>query len=215
MGFFWFRKKEDNLDEKFKELHSGLKSSFSNIKKDFEHVMSRVDHLHLKKDEHHDKLDKLDKRLREIETFFELMKEKEAEFIHKGTLSKQAVQTGQTGVVRTAVQTPVFQTGYLGKLKSLTPTERNLVWSLVNTNLKLSYDDISVVIGKDKSTVRGLMNSVRRKYDDIINEITEEGGKKRFFIEDDIKSEVMRDFKHAQKVKKKGKGVTFVRDYIG
>lgn len=215
MGFLWFRKKEDNLDEKFKDLHFGLKNSFSNIKKDFEHVISRVDHLHSKKDEHHNKLDKLDKRLREIEVFFEMMKEKEAEFIHKGALSKQSVQTGRTGVVRTAVQTPVFQTGFLGKLKSLTPTERNLVWSLVNTDLKLSYDDISVVIGKDKSTVRGLMNSVRRKYDDIVSEATEENGRKRFFIEEDIKSEVMRDFKHAQKAKKNGKKMAQVRDYIG
>ena len=215
MGFLWFRKKEDNLDDKFNELHSGLKTSFSNIKRDFEHVISRVDHLHSKKDEHHNKLDQLDKRLREIEVFFEIMKEKEGEILHKSMLSKQGVQTGQTGVVRTAVQTPVFQTGFLGKLKSLTPTERNLVWSLINTDLKLSYDDISVVIGKDKSTVRGLMNSVRRKYDDIVSDVVEENGRKRFFIEEDIKSEVMKDFKHAQKAKKSGKKVTQVRDYIG
>jgi len=215
MGFLWFKKRDYDFEDKFKELHSGLKTSFSNIKKDFEHVISRVDHLHLKKDEHHDKLDKLDKRLREIETFFELMKEKEAEFVHKGALSKQAVQTGQTEGVQTAVQTPVFQTGFLAKFKSLTPTERNLVVNLLNHELKLSCEDLGVMMLKNKGTVRGLINNIKRKYSDLISEMIEENGKKRYFIEPDIKSELMKEYKHFQRAKKKGKKLTQVRDYIG
>ena len=137
------------------------------------------------------------------------------EMMESGAVSKQPVQTERTKVVQTAVQTPSVQTGILGKLKSLTPTERNLVWSMVNTDLKLSYEDVSVILGRDKSTVRGLMNNVKRKYEDLISESTEESGKKRFFVEDSVKNEIMKGFKEAQKTKRSLFKTQKVSDYIG
>ena len=38
-------------------------------------------------------------------------------------------------------------------------TERAILWVLLNTDLKLSYDDISAVLGKERSTISRKLNS--------------------------------------------------------
>ncbi len=87
--------------------------------------------------------------------------------------------------------------------------ERAVVWALLNTDLKLSYEDLSVALGKDKSTLRGQINNIKTKSEDLIEEYTERDGKKRFYIGEKKKTEILKGIgrkeKVAQKVKKKRK----------
>jgi len=87
--------------------------------------------------------------------------------------------------------------------------ERAVVWALLNTDLKLSYEDLSVALGKDKSTLRGQINNIKTKSERLVEEYTERDGKKRFYINEKKKTEILKGIgrkeKIVQKVKKKQK----------
>jgi hypothetical protein len=205
MAFWLFgRKKED--DEKWQYLHSKLEISFKNIKRDFKNMADWISHFDVSKKSHSEKIKDLDERLKTIEI---LLKDKQ-EFLDLDRLSKQTpVRFKRTSVrVQTAVQTARggVQTGELSViLKSLTMMERALVWTLLNTNLKLNYNDLSLVMGKDRSTIRGQVNNIKRKSEDLIREIVESDGSKRFYISEDIKNTFLKQVKkelRGRKVKK-------------
>ncbi len=105
----------------------------------------------------------------------------------KQILNKQtgvyAVQTG----VQTGVQTP--------NLDSFSVSERAILWVLLNTEMKLSYDDIASVLGKERSTVRGQINAIKAKSEGIVEEISEKNGKKRVFIPAEIKERLLKKAK--------------------
>lgn len=95
----------------------------------------------------------------------------------------QAVQNG----VQTAVQT--------ADLHQLSVMERAIVWILLNSDMKLSYDDLAAMTGKSRATVRGQVNSIKKKIEDLISENMESGGKKRLYIEENIKNKVLKNAK--------------------
>ena len=106
----------------------------------------------------------------------------------------QAVQSG----VQTAVQT--------ADLHQLSVMERALVWILLNSDMKLSYDDLAAMTGKSRATVRGQINNIKKKIEDLISETMEGGGKKRLYIEENIKNKVLKNAKvRLNKSKKKSK----------
>ena len=73
-------------------------------------------------------------------------------------------------------------------------TERAILWVLLNSELKLSYDDLAAVLGKERSTLRGQINSIKQK-GEIIQEVVEENGKKRVFIPEEIKEKLLKKAK--------------------
>jgi len=93
------------------------------------------------------------------------------------------VQTG----VQTGVQTP--------KLNQFSVTERAILWILLNTEMKLSYEDISSMLGKEKSTIRGQINSIKQKSEGLLEELIEKNGKKRVYIPDNIKEKMLKKSK--------------------
>ena len=105
----------------------------------------------------------------------------------KQVLDKQqgvyAVQTG----VQTAVQTP--------NLEQFSITERAILWILLNTDMKLSYDDLAAMLGKERSTIRGQINALKRKSEGLIEEQIEKNGKKRVFIQENIKEKMLKKTK--------------------
>ncbi len=101
-----------------------------------------------------------------------------------------AVQTG----VQTGVQTP--------NLDQFSTTERAILWVLLNTDMKLSYDDLAAMLGKERSTIRGHINRIKQK-GDIIEETVETNGKKRVFIHDEIKEKLLKKSKVRVKPSKK------------
>ena len=213
MGFLFFGKKEDKHDKKWKDLHGKLDISFSNIKKDMGNMSKWISHLHNKKEEHHGRISRVERKLYKIEEMLEELSKKQV-FLEK---SKQVFKQQQTNNrlkqlavgVQTPVQTPVQTANQtldaldLNQisvvLKKLTVMERAVVWVLLNTDLKMSYEDISVTLGKDKSTVRGQLNNIKRKSESLITEHTEYStGKKRYFIDDYIKNDLLKDIRDAQ-----------------
>jgi len=94
-----------------------------------------------------------------------------------------AVQTG----VQTGVQTP--------KLDQFSITERAILWILLNADMKLSYDDLAAMLGKERSTIRGQINTIKQKSENLIEETIERNGKKRVFIPENIKEKMLKKTK--------------------
>ncbi|MEK6827557.1 MAG: HTH domain-containing protein, partial [Nanoarchaeota archaeon] len=101
-----------------------------------------------------------------------------------------AVQTG----VQTGVQTP--------NLSQFSVTERAILWVLLNSEMKLSYDDLAAMLGKERSTIRGQINTIKQK-SEIIEEEIEKNGKKRVFIPEEIKEKMLKKTKVRVNSKKK------------
>ncbi|NMB66984.1 hypothetical protein GYA25_02920 [Candidatus Woesearchaeota archaeon] len=104
-----------------------------------------------------------------------------------------AVQTG----VQTGVQTP--------NLSQFSVTERAILWVLLNSDVKLSYEDVGALLGKEKSTIRGQINSIKQKSESLINEEIEKNGKKRIYIPEEVKERLLKGVKVRVKNKKEEK----------
>ncbi len=197
MGFLFFGKKKGNLNRKFSELHETLTDSFSRIKDDIFSVNEWVGNLNKHKEDHSKIIEDLDSRLNYIESFIE-------ELVSGQTVVQTSPVSKQTQTDSRSKQTAVpVQTEVLDDLRRLTPMERSLVWALLNTDLRLSYTDLARVLGKDESTVRGQVNNIRKKTDDLICVRSEINGQKRFYVDEKVKNRVFREYK--VKNKKKGR----------
>ena len=112
----------------------------------------------------------------------------------KQVFDKQtAVYAVQTGV-QTGVQTP--------NLNQFSVTERAILWVLLNSDMKLSYDDLAAMLGKERSTIRGQINTIKQK-SEIIEEEIEKNGKKRVFIPEEVKEKMLKKTKVRVNSKKK------------
>jgi hypothetical protein len=107
--------------------------------------------------------------------------------------NKQAADVDVLNTVQSAVQT-VF-------LDNLTTNERAIVFVLINSDLKLSYEDLAAMLGKRKSTIRGQVNSIKQKSEGLIEEIIGENNKKRVFIPEQTRDLLLK----TNKVRNKGK----------
>ena len=85
--------------------------------------------------------------------------------------------------------------------------ERAIVWVLANTDIdmKLSCQDIATILGKDKSTVRGQLNNIKQKSEDLINEVIDKEGKKRYWISEDVREMIFAAARKSLKETKKAK----------
>ncbi|MDP1728610.1 MAG: hypothetical protein Q8L27_00215 [archaeon] len=153
-----------------------LDSQDSDIKSDVEAVMGEIASI---KDE-----------LNEIK---KLVSEPEPVKILPVFKQRQTATHKQTAVydVQTAVQTAV-QAGFFTKLSI---SEKAIVGILANTDMKLSYEDLSAMLGKDTATVRGQVNSVKTKCPGIIEEQIEKNGKKRLYVPDKMKDLLLKRVK--------------------
>jgi len=201
MGFLWFGKKRDDPVE---TLGENIKSSFDAVKQDFKKVSDWITHLSSKDDEHSEKVSNLNTRLNSLESEIEEIKMFMSFFSNR--MSRQLFKQGQTAVdkqtavegVQTPVQTGV-QTAILGNLSVM---ERAIVWVLLNTDMKLSYEDIAAILNKDRSTVRGQLNAIKNK-SDVIEEVMEKNGKKRYYVHEKMKEMLLSKIKAEKKKKVK------------
>ena len=187
MGFLWFGRKKEAENEKFKEE---IRGSFGSVKQDVQKIGKWIRHLKNRDDELEGKFNDLMKDIDEIKSFVSFFDTRLASRVFK---PKQAAVYKQTSVygVQTPVQT-VVQTAFL---QGLTTNERLIIWALINSDMKLSYEDIAVLLGKDISTVRGQVNSIKQKNENLISEILEKGGKKRYFIEEKMRDLLLKKMK--------------------
>ena len=64
--------------------------------------------------------------------------------------------------------------------------------------MKLSYDDLAAMMGKDTATIRGQVNSIKQKCEGLIEEQIEKNNKKRLFIPDKMRGILLKKVKVRQ-----------------
>jgi len=190
---FWFFGGKKEV-EKIKEE---TKKSFDSVKKDISSVTGWIKHLDSEKNLQKKEIDEIKYILSSIKAdvdgiknVLSIMNELKTNRVFKTPkqlFNKQtAVYAVQTGV-QTGVQTPKFS--------QFSVTERAILWILLNTEMKLSYDDLAAMLGKERSTIRGQINAIRQKSEGIIEEEIEKNGKKRVFIPENIKEKMLKKTK--------------------
>ncbi|MEM2933200.1 MAG: hypothetical protein QW622_03285, partial [Candidatus Pacearchaeota archaeon] len=80
-------------------------------------------------------------------------------------------------------------------LRGLTQQEKVILWILLNSDQKLSCEDIAVLLAKDKSTVRSQINNIKQKNESWISEYIEKNGKKRYYIDEKLKEILLKKMK--------------------
>ena len=188
---FWNRKRE------VEEIKDETRKGFDHVKQDIQDVSKWVQHLKQREEEQQDQISEIKEILSSIRGELEDLRQEvslvgSVAAVPKTGKNKQ-VFGKQMGVypVQTAVQTPDFE--------QFSVTERTILWVLLNYEGKLSYEDIAVLLEKDKSTIRGQINMIRDKNEGIIEETVEKSGKKRVFIPDEIKEKVLKKTKVSAK----------------
>jgi len=200
LGLFGHKKRVE-------KLRGEVQDSFNHVKKDFNKVGEWIKHLDDKHVSHGGEIVNIKDQLMTIHQDLMELKDFVSFFgpqISKG-LSKQAqtdvVKQPLLGAVQTGVQTGV-QTDIL---ENLTVMERAIVWALLNSEMKLSYEDLAALLGKDRSTIRGQINAIKQKSEGLIEESREVNGKKRLYIPDEIRTMVVKSVKVKIKAQKRVK----------
>ncbi len=198
---FWFLTGKKEV-EKIKE---DTVRSFDSVKKDITAVSGWIKHLDSEKNLQKKEIEEIKEVLSSIKddvdglkNVLSIMNELKTNRVFKTPKQVFNKQTGvyavQTGV-QTGVQTP--------KLSQFSVTERAILWVLLNSDMKLSYDDLSAMLGKERSTIRGQINTIKQKSEGLIEEEIEKNGKKRVFIPEEIREKMLKKTK--VRVKKGGK----------
>jgi hypothetical protein len=190
---FWFLRGKKEVEKVKEETRKG----FESVKKDITSVSGWIKHLDSEKNLHKKEIEEIKDILATIKNdvdgmknVLSMMNELKTNRLFKTpkqVFDKQtAVYTVQTGV-QTGVQTP--------KLSQFSVTERAILWVLLNTDMKLSYDDLAAMLGKERSTIRGQINTIRQKSEGLIEEEIEKNGKKRVFIPEEMKEKMLKKAK--------------------
>lgn len=199
-GLFGHKKRVDDLQKE-------VQDSFNHVKKDFNKVGEWIRHLDDKHTSHKDEISELKEQILSIQN--DLLEIKDFISFFGPQLSKDLSKQEQMSVnkqtshhfVQTVNQTPV-QTDILS---NLTVMERGIVWTLLNSDMKLSYEDIAALLGKNKSTIRGQINTIKQKNSQLIIESRELSGKKRLYIPEEIRNSVLKSVKIRLDPQKKAK----------
>jgi len=211
MGFLWFNKKRDGSEEKWDQLHKGLKASFSNIKRDFEHSMGHIDHLHSKKEEHHGRLTKIEERLVLLEQML-------LDFRGK----KTKVERSTIEHVQSFNHSESFMNVQI--VKNLTPSQKQVVFLLLQSKNPLNYQAIANSVGSSIVTVRRHINDIKRSGVKVKEKISVKNRSKVFYLDNELKEElgqkkvkvkVDSEGNKGENDSEEGIEVVPVRDYIG
>lgn len=183
--------------KRIERLRSEVHDSFSNVKRDFNKVGEWITHLDDKHSIHKGEIDNIKDQILSIRgdlleikdfiSFFGPQISKQSSNQAQITTPKQSMSGDVQTVGQTDVQTDV--------LINLTVMERAIVWALLNSDMKLSYEDIAALLGKDKSTIRGQINTIRQKSPGVIEESRELNGKKRLHISENVRNNVLKSIK--------------------
>jgi len=203
--FNWlFGKKENN-----KQLEEDVKKSFQAAKTDMNNMSIWIKHLNEKQSKQEFLLTELNSRLASLEIDIEGLKDafamSDSRVVKQAFKTPKAVLSKHVDVldVQEGVQTSV-QTGVLYNISNFSITERALIFVLLNSELKLSYEDLAAMLGKNRATIRGQVNAIKQKSEGLIEEIMEKNGKKRVYIPEEVKEKLLRSVK-TKNSEKKGK----------
>ena len=186
---FWFLTGKKEV----KKLKGEIASSFDSVKQDFDKVGKWIDHFDEKKTHHEREIEALKEVVSGLQNDFEELKDLFS-FFGSG-LSKQPQTLSNKQARAVYVQTPVQTAVQTSILSNLTTMERAIVWALLNSDMKLSHEDLSALLGKSKSTIRGQINSIKQKDEGLIIETRESNGKKRLYIPEKMKEIIIKNVK--------------------
>jgi len=199
---FWFSSNKKEIEKLKKDTLGG----FESVKKDISAVSGWIKHLDSEKNVDKkdilsikEDLSSIKEEIEGIKNVFSVMNQINPNSLFKkkqGGINKQLAVLPVQTAVQTAVQTP--------NLDQFSITERAIIWVLLNSDLKLSYEDLSAILGKEKSTIRGQLNTIKQKSEVLIEEVIEQNGKKRVFIPENIKERLLKTSKVRVKLLKKG-----------
>lgn len=201
MAWFNFTKRDEH-----ETLKGEVKQAFSNVKQDLKKASDWITHLNTR-DKHHetsleelaDRLSSMENEMGEMRNFMAFFSTRMSKQLFK---QRQTADYKQTGVepVQTGVQTAVQE----AFMHNLSVMERAIVWTLLNTDMKLSCEDIASVLNKERSTIRGQLNSIKQKSEGLVEEVLEKNGKKRYFIPEAMRENVFSNMK-LERTNKKAK----------
>lgn len=187
--------------KKFEKLKNEIQESFVGVKEDFGKVSDWIKHIDGKNKNQESGLAEIKEEILALKLEMEEVKNFISFFGQQ--LSKQQPTPFIKQTALRSVQTPVQTAVQTGVLDGLTVMERAIVWSLLNSDMKLSYEDLAAMLGKGKSTIRGQINTIKQKREGLIEEQISENGKKRVYIPDEIKQIVIKSVKVRVKKEKK------------
>ena len=196
-GFFTKKAEKKDVDE----LKTAVQTGFNKVKQDMDSYSQWIKHLDKHNSDVNNEVLELKEELASAKDELDNIKNMLA-IVGKGSFRQQAStlfnkQTADVDVLNTVQST--VQTVFLD---NLTTNERAIVFVLINSDLKLSYEDLAAMLGKRKSTIRGQVNSIKQKSEGLIEEIIGENNKKRVFIPEQTRDLLLK----TNKVKNKGKG---------
>jgi len=198
-GFFSKKAEKREVDE----LKRAVQTGFNSVKQDFGNMGVWIKHLDSNDSklkgqilEMQEDLSTVKEELENLKNVLSIVGDKPVFKQRQTVFNKQTAFKGVLNSVQTGVQT-VF-------LDNLSTTERAIVFVLLNSDMKLSYEDLAAMLGKRKATIRGQLNSIRQKSEGLIDEIIGENNKKRVYIPDKIKESLLKKGKIG-KVSNRGK----------
>ena len=227
MGFLWFgKKKDESFKEEIKDSFAEVKTDVDKISAWINHLHTQDKKHNTKVEELYDEILKIKEDIDGIKSFISYFDSSLSRGVFKHPRTAVYKQTPVVGVqtrVQTGVQTPIFngnfddsENNYQGRfvsgrgnygsygsfLKNMSASERTIVWIVLNSELKLSCDDIAALLGKDRTTIRGQLNSIKRKNESLIMEHIEKNGKKRYYVDPLIKEGLLKQLKNRVKKRK-------------
>ena len=199
---FGFFKKRDEKNE-ITIIKQSVQTGFNSVKNDVNTLTKWIKHLNsndesLKNDIStiNDDIHQLKDEIENLKNILSLVGNPPVFKQNQTMFNKQTPSTNDLNVVQTTVQSSF--------LYNLTTNERAIIFVLLNSDMKLSYEDLAAMLGKDKSTIRGQVNSIKRKSEGLIEEVISENSKKRVFIPEKTKEILLKMRKVRDKVRKKG-----------
>ena len=200
--FGFFTKKAEKRE--VEQLKQAVQTGFNSSKHDINSLGTWVKHLDtedskLKDDifDLHEELASVKEELESLKNILSIVGERPVFKQRQTVFSKQTAVSGVLNGVQTAVQTTF--------LDNLSTTERAIIFVLLNSDMKLSYEDLAAMLGKDKATVRGQINNIRQKNEGLIEEIIGENNKKRVYIPEKVKEILLKSKKIKDRTKKRNK----------
>jgi len=199
MGWFFSKKA---TKEEMEQLKQAVQTGFNSAKQDMgklnvwiKHLDSKDSQLKYEIFELQEELSRVREELEELKNLTNITQSRPV-FKQRQTLfNKQTPDNAVLNSVQTGVQT-VF-------LDNLSVTERAIIYVLLNSDMKLSYEDLAAMLGKGKGTIRGQVNVIRQKNEGLIEEIVGENNKKRVYIPEKVKEVLLKTKKVRGKERKR------------
>jgi len=193
-----------------KKLEEETKKGFSAVKKDMDSVGKWVKHLDGRDKHLFELLESVKFELSSIKEGLAEMDDDNSDLPenskNKQLFKKSAVLDKQTAVevVQEPVQTTVQTGNFYDIFKNLSSNERVVLFTIMNSEMKLSYEDLALLLGKERATIRGQVNAIKQKSEGLIEELVEKNGKKRVYVPEEIKEKLSKYAKVRVGKRKKG-----------